>query len=151
MSYRIVIYTKRKGILIFIAYIIAEKLAKLQSHIASLKMHHTSQVSTKWVCTRTLQLATAHRNLWSHIASHALEFKDHMNTSVSTVVKETRIYNLSCKLNTRLCLELLLRTLKKRNFLVCTKPIIKLGIEVNCPITFGIGFTSDCWKQVNCA
>ena len=33
----------------------------------------TSQVSTKWVRTRTSQLATAHRNLRSHIASHALE------------------------------------------------------------------------------
>ena len=33
----------------------------------------TSQVSTKWVRTPTLQLATAHRNLRSNIASHALE------------------------------------------------------------------------------
>jgi hypothetical protein len=33
----------------------------------------TSQVSKKWVRTRTSQLATAHRNLLSHIAIHALE------------------------------------------------------------------------------
>ena len=55
------------------------KCAILQSHIASLKMHRTN-AHRKFhqngfaVHTRTLQLATAHRNLQSHIASHALIF-----------------------------------------------------------------------------
>ena len=44
----------------------------------------TSQVSTKWVRTRTSQLATAHRNLRSHIASHALKkgFGTRLKTSL---------------------------------------------------------------------
>ena len=78
MSYRIVIYTKRKGILIFISYIIAEKCLKLQSHIASLKMHRTHahrkfQQNGFAPAHRNLLPHIATRNLLSHIASHALE------------------------------------------------------------------------------
>ena len=65
LSYRIVIYTKRKVIFNFISCIIAEKRGKLRSHFASLKMHRMHahrKFQPKWVRKRTLQLATAHRN-----------------------------------------------------------------------------------------
>ena len=66
MSYRIVIYIKRKGILIFISYIIAENCAKLWSHIASLKIHRTHahrkfQKNGFARAHRNSQLAIAHR------------------------------------------------------------------------------------------
>ena len=67
MSYRIGIYTKRKGIPIFILYIITEKRAKLQSHIASLKIPRTHIA-----CFKKMGPHIATRNSWSHIASHAL-------------------------------------------------------------------------------
>ena len=68
MSYRIVIYTKRKDILTFTSYIIAEKRVKLGSHIASLKMHRTH-------AHRKFQqngFTPAHRNLLPHIATSCL-------------------------------------------------------------------------------
>ena len=66
MSYRIVIYTKRKGIPPFTSYIIAEKCSKLESHIASLKMHRTHthrkfQQNGFAPAHRNSQLAIAHR------------------------------------------------------------------------------------------
>ena len=78
MSYRIVIYIKRKGILIFISYIIAENCAKLWSHIASLKIHRTHahrkfQKNGFAPAHRNLLPHIATRNLLSHIASHALK------------------------------------------------------------------------------
>ena len=60
------------------SYIIAEKRAKLQSHIASLKMHRAHALRK----FQQYGFAPAHRNLlphiatrdlWSHIASHALQ------------------------------------------------------------------------------
>ena len=54
---------------------LTNKCAKFQWHFASLKMHCTHahrKFQPKLIRTRTSQLATAHRNLLSHIASHAL-------------------------------------------------------------------------------
>ena len=67
----------KNGIQIFIAYIIAEKLAKMQSHIASLKMHRTHadckfQQNGFAPAHRNLLPHIATRKLLSHIASHAL-------------------------------------------------------------------------------
>jgi hypothetical protein len=74
LSYRIVIYTKRKGISKFISCIINEKRAKLRSHFASLKMHRThahSKFQPKWVRKRTSQLAIAHRKSCFELFSDA--------------------------------------------------------------------------------
>ena len=59
----------KKCILIFLAYIIAEKLAKLQSHIASLKMHRT-HAHRKF---HQNGFVPAHRNLLPHIATRNLQ------------------------------------------------------------------------------
>ena len=86
MSYRIVIYTKRKGILILITCIIAKKLAKLWLHFA--KMHRTHahhKFQPKWVCT--LQLTTAHRNSKLVIAHRKSCFANLSNSSTMAVPK----------------------------------------------------------------
>ena len=61
------------------SYIIAKKGAKMQSHIASLKMHrthahHKFQQNGFAPAHRNLLPHIATRNLRSHIASHALDY-----------------------------------------------------------------------------
>ena len=69
---------QKKGHSYFTSYIIAEKRAKLGSHIASLKMHRTHahrkfQQNGFAPAHHNLLPHIATRNLLSHIASHALD------------------------------------------------------------------------------
>ena len=118
MSYRILMYIKRKDIPIFTFYIIAEKRANLGSHIASLKMHRTHahrkfQKNGFAPAHRNLLPHIATRNLRSHIASHALVASSntsrflHSNTNLLVRILEETVYLLAfypvggCKEKTR--------------------------------------------------
>ena len=66
---------RKKEIFVFISCTISKKTCEVViEHRKPKNAPHarTSQVSKKWVRMHTSQLATAHRNLLSHIESHAL-------------------------------------------------------------------------------